>query len=152
MHHKEQDKTKCAEMLERTIEKFIKIELLNDETYTKSLINSLRRKGLSKRAIITKAQIKGIPVDLATHILEEHDLIIHDTQHEADIKAAIHFARKKRLGPFYQSTKELNEENKAKLKNRQLGTMARAGYSFEISKKIFDMTPDEAQNAYYEQL
>lgn len=150
LHHEDQDKDKCAEMLDNLIEQFIKSELLDDETYTKSLINTLRRKGLSKRAIITKAQTKGVAPEQATRILEEHDLTHHETQREADIKAAILLARKKRLGPFHRPTKELDEEAQAKLKTRQLSAMARAGYSFEISKHIFDMSIEDAENAYYD--
>ncbi len=149
-HHEDQDPQECEEMLDKLIETFLKTELLNDEVYTKALINSLRRKGLSKRVIIMRAQTKGVAPEQATRILEDHDLSHHNTQQDADKKAALLLARKKRLGPFHRPTKELDTEALAKLRTKQLSAMARAGYSFEISKYILDMNLEDAENAYYD--
>lgn len=153
-YHKEQDLDKCAKILESLIEQFESSGLLDDQTFARGLINSLRRRGLSQKAILLKAREKGLPGELAHKILEEHDLTIHDNQRDADFKAAILLARKKRLGPFTNPIKkdQEDEETARKRKDRQLSAMARAGYSYEISQIIMNMDLEEAEQHIYQML
>lgn len=59
---------------------------------------------------------------------------------EAELIAAVQHAKKKRLGPF-SVTLIIDRSDY----NRQLGSMARAGYSFDVSQRVLKMTLPEAR-------
>lgn len=151
-YHKEQNIEECEKLLDQLITKFEQSQLLDDQSFARGLVNSLRRRGLSQRAIMTKAAAKGLPAAQTKQALEELDLTKYDNQGEADFKAAIILARKKRLGPFVNPLKELDDDAKEKLKNRHLAAFARAGYGFDISKKIIEMSREDAEEIYYSTL
>jgi len=142
--HKEQNLEACLALLPPLIEQFEEAGMLNDESYTQGLINSLRRRGLSQQAILMRAKAKGVPAELARETLEEHDLRQHESQREADLQAALLLARKKRLGPF---AKPCAEDERQKQQTRQLSAFARAGYSYDIASKIMEMNEEEALDA-----
>ena len=137
-HHKDQDYEQCSEMVNALVEKFISAGLLDDEAYTKGVINSLRRGGKSRRAVMTKMKIKGLPNDMVTRILNDHDTDIAETPEEAERHAALIFARKKRIGPFTRDKETPHE--------KALASMARAGFSYDTCRFIIEMDTAEAQD------
>lgn len=141
MHHKDQDYDECVKMVHDVADKFEKIQLLNDDLYTEGVVNSLRRRGLSTNAIVNKMRMKGIEPDKTRAALNKRDDAHHDTQNDAEIYAALKHAKKKRVGPFFTG----EEENM----KRSLGMFARAGFSYDISKKILDMNSEEAEDLFY---
>jgi regulatory protein len=56
-----------------------------------------------------------------------------------DLYAAAIFARKRAFGPFRRV--ELDEKRKAK----ELSAFARNGFSFDIGRKVFDMSFEDAE-------
>ena len=56
-----------------------------------------------------------------------------------DLYAAVVLARKRAFGPFRKV--ELDDKRKA----RELSAFARGGFSFEIGKRVFAMTLEEAE-------
>lgn len=142
-HHEDQDIEKCEEMLDALVIKFEQSELLNDDQFTRGTVTSLRRRGLSQKAIVAKLYAKGIKADLTLKHLAVHDKETSDTPHAADIKAAVLLSRKKRIGAF--GVHDYEGEDGDKLRRRHLGALARAGYSYDISVKILDMPTDEAE-------
>ena len=96
--------------------------LINDKTYSNSKISSLIIQGKSKLYIKSFLLKKGIESNLINQSLIEYDNI----QPEWEIESAKTFARKKNL----INDKKNNQKNLAK--------MSRAGFSYEISKKILD--------------
>lgn len=137
-YHKDQDYQTCAEMVDETLRNFMSSGLLNDDLYTKGVVTSLRRAGKSRRMIIMKLKHKGISADKISAALEAYDQETHANPTEAELNAALVFARKKRLGPFL-ATKEIPYE-------KALAAMARAGFAYDTCKKVFDMTLEDAQN------
>ena len=135
-HHEDQDYDTCAALLEDTITTFIDTDLLNDETYTTAKVTSLRRAGKSTRFIIGSLRQKGIPLELTTKALKQHDTLHEHTNTEAELTAAQNTARKKRLGIY--RTKEIAPEDLQDTKKKDLGKMARAGFSYEIAKKALE--------------
>ncbi len=141
MHHTDQDYDTCVELLEKTVERFIEIGLLNDTVYAQSLVNRLRRQGLSRSAILTKARIKGVDTNLAADIIAEHDETEHVSSTHAEKQAALRLARKKKIGPFAR-TEETPEDEK-----KSLGKLARAGFSYDIARFVLDF-PREKIDPY----
>lgn len=133
--HTEQSEEDCYRLLDDLVIKFKDLNLLDDTAYTKGMVTSYRRRGLSSNQITMQLSMKGIPKEDIKHTLNEYDQDEYGTDQYGDIHAALIFARRKRLGPYDVMNKK--EPDKA------LGVMARAGYSYEISKKIIEM--DEAE-------
>jgi regulatory protein len=103
--------------------------VLDDSAYAEISTRSAVRGGKSKRAIAQKLAAKGVSSDKVEVALEEAD----------DLYAAAIFARKRAFGPFRRV--ELDEKRKAK----ELSAFARNGFSFDIGRKVFDMSFGDAE-------
>lgn len=106
------------------------LNALNDADYAQISTRSAVRSGKSKRAIAQKLQVKGIDRETAAVALEATD----------DLFAAAVFARKRGFGPFRRG--ESDDKRKAK----ELSAFARNGFGFEIGRKVFEMSMDEAES------
>ncbi|MBY5809137.1 recombination regulator RecX [Rhizobium leguminosarum] len=104
-------------------------KVLDDSAYAEISTRSAVRGGKSKRAIAQKLAAKGVSSDRVEAALEEAD----------DLYAAAIFARKRAFGPFRRV--ELDEKRKAK----ELSAFARNGFSFDIGRKVFDMSFEDAE-------
>ncbi|TBY85810.1 recombination regulator RecX [Rhizobium leguminosarum] len=104
-------------------------KVLDDSAYAEISTRSAVRGGKSKRAIAQKLAAKGVSSDKVDAALEEVD----------DLYAAAIFARKRAFGPFRRV--ELDEKRKAK----ELSAFARNGFSFDIGRKVFEMSVEDAE-------
>ena len=104
------------------IKKLEKNNFLNDYNYATSKINLLISSGKSKIFIKNYLLKKGIDNKLSSEIFAE----LNEKDSNWEIKSARTFARKKN----FQNNKNNNEKN--------LSKMARAGFSYEIAKKILE--------------
>ena len=134
--HADQDIGQCMNMLDDLVDKFQRSGLLDDKTYTGGAVRSLRLKGVSSRAILKKMQMKGVPADMASEAIRNLD---EDSGFGGDMAAAARYVRRRKLGPFSLRSREGRAE-------RDLASMARAGYSFEIAQKILRMAADEIES------
>ncbi len=137
MEHPEQSFEESQAMLDDIITRFQENGLLNDELYTRGVVNSLRRMGKSQKAIYAKLKSKYVCPILIQDTLNAYDEEHEISSNEADFKAALTFARKKRLGPFKNPVREIPNE-------KALGSLARAGFSYTIAQQILEMDPEEA--------
>ena len=102
--------------------KLDKNNLINDERYSLSKINSLSKSGKSRNYIINYLIKKGIDKsDISKFFLQ-----FQEDNDEWELKSAIIYAEKKKL-----LTSNENYEKK-------LAKMARAGFNYEICKKILN--------------
>ncbi|PCK84819.1 recombination regulator RecX [Rhizobium sophoriradicis] len=108
-------------------------KLLDDGAYAEISTRSAVRGGKSKRAIAQKLAAKGVASDKVEAALGEAD----------DLYAATIFARKRAFGSFRRV--ELDDKRKAK----ELSAFARNGFSFEIGRKVFDMSVEEAEEVIF---
>ena len=101
---------------------------VNDAGYALMKIKSGRAKGYSARQIKQKLKLAGISSQevLAAFISVENTS-------DTEFHAALMMARKKQLGPYARSPIIDHEE-----RTRQMARLARAGYSYEICKNVFD--------------
>jgi regulatory protein len=134
-HHADQNRDQCLDMLERVIARFQDLGYLNDDSYTRMKVSSLLQRGLSRRMILLKLQNAGIPeagikAALGAHF-SEHGI----TAEDSELAAALKLARKKRLGPH---APDKNGDHK-----RAMTTLARAGFSFDVIKRVLNTGPDE---------
>jgi regulatory protein len=114
----------ASALIDALVAKLVEQGYLNDARLADQKASSLRRGGRSARMIRSKLQAKGLGAEVA-----------RISRPAADEDAVWVHARKKRLGPF--STKpELRKERRLK----DLASLARAGFSFALAKKVVDAT------------
>lgn len=133
-HHKDQNKQDCMEMVDQLVNRFRTSGLLDDETYTRGTVTSLRRRGLSARAIQNRLKQKGLPDTLIQKHLSAIDEECGD---DSELCAALRLIKRRRLGAF-QTTEKENAQEKA------LASLARSGFSYDIAIKALNMTQKEA--------
>ena len=134
-HHTEQNMDECLTMLDDVVIQFKELGLLDDDAYLKGMTTSLRRRGLSSAQIHSKMMQKGYQRGDITNALNIYDNEVFSNSEGGDSHAALIFARRKKLGPFDRLQKRDAEKSMA--------TMARAGYSYDIAKKILSMPEDD---------
>ena len=114
------EKNKLINSLQNIIEKLEKNNLINDERYTLSKILSLSRSAKSKNFIIKYLINKGISKVEIQNSLNN----FKNNNDNWEYNSAQLFARKKKLLDSKDSYQ------------KKLGKMARAGFSYDICKKI----------------
>ncbi len=104
---------------------------LDDTAFAEISTRSGIRSGKSRRAIAQKLSQKGIArATVATAVAEADDFY-----------AAIVLARKRAFGPFRRG--EADEKRTTK----ELSAFVRAGFSFDIARKVFEMALEDAEEA-----
>ena len=122
--HPEQDREewiKCVQDI--IIPHFQKIGLINDELYAEAIFNSLKNKGFSKMKIKSRMTQKSIPM----HYIEQHT-----NNNFNDSISVVVFAKKKKIGKF-RSEPYMDDKEKQK----DLGKLARAGFSYADANSVF---------------
>lgn len=127
-------KEEASNLIEAEIQKLIELDYINDARYAQNQAISLNRRHKSTRFIQNKLYQKGVAED----IIKDAINLLKEENPNADWIAACNHARKKRLGPYrrHPLSKDIVENRKAK--NRELGSLARAGFSMQISQKIIN--------------
>ncbi len=128
IYHHDTDPVEGAEFVENIIARFQQSGLLDDTIYAEGQVKSLFRRGLSQRAISNRLMEKGVDRE----IIDTQLRALVDENPEPDLKAAISFARRRRLGPFRP------DDQRSDRRQRDLASLARGGFDFETAKKVID--------------
>lgn len=104
--------------------------LLNDERYALDRARLLHGRGCSRQAIRTKLSQKLV----APALIDQALALLGNA---SDLQAAAAYVRKKRLGAFRRDP-EANQK-------RDLGRLARAGFSYSVATQVLAATPDELE-------
>lgn len=129
-------------MVESLVQDFISEGLLDDESYLRGMVTSLRRQGKSRQAIMAKLKQKQMPDHAITQTLENFDEENFDDPYEAEFLSALKIARKKRLGPF--DRKQKYEFEKA------LNALARQGFGFDTARRVLELKSEDIERDYPE--
>ena len=104
---------------------------IDDKKFTENKIEKYINLGKSKKYIIFNLKNYGINNSIIEECLDD----FFNSKNDNNLKAAIIFARKKSIGPFYKKTTGSSPE---KLFNKWFGSFARAGFNYDISKKVLN--------------
>ena len=104
---------------------------IDDKKFTENKIEKYINLGKSKKYIIFNLKNYGINNSIIEECLDN----FFNSKNDNNIKAAIIFARKKSMGPFYKKPIGSSPE---KLFNKWFGSFARAGFNYDISKKVLN--------------
>ncbi|MCI5060484.1 MAG: recombination regulator RecX [Alphaproteobacteria bacterium] len=132
-HHTDQKMEECVKLLDDTVKNFKRLGFLDDEAYLRGMVNSLRRRGQSSRAIQAKLTQKGFTQEQILKALQAYD----DENESGEIVFALLLARKKKIGPF--------DETEKYTPDKALAILARAGYSYDIAKKVLEFSKEESE-------
>lgn len=122
--------------LDDVLSKCARMGLVDDSEYALMRAKNFHKKGRGISVIKAELRHKGINEEIIHKTIE---LINPDG--DADYNAALHLARKKKLGKF--ALKQANNADDAKkLRQKHLGVLARAGFSFQIAQEVLDFNND----------
>ena len=114
--------------IESLINKFQALGYLNDRTYAENRARALLARGSSTRAVAMKLREKGVGDDdiKAAFASAREDV------HDLDLAAAAALARRRRLGPYRRDVARVE------CRDRDLAALARAGFSYDIARRIIE--------------
>jgi regulatory protein len=105
---------------------------VNDAAHAESRARSLARTGRSRRAIAAYLAARGIDPETAGTAMPNPA--------GSELAAALVLARKRRIGPFRQG--QVPDEAGQR---RELGVLARAGFSRSVAQQALELDPDQAE-------
>ena len=112
------------------IARMVELGLLNDAAFAESRARGLALSGRSRRAITARLTAKGVDPAQTRAVLPEGE--------ETEFVAALILARKRRIGPFRKAEPD---------QNRELGVLARAGFSRDVALRALAMEAEAAEEA-----
>jgi regulatory protein len=122
-------KREVSEIIDQILLNLEKNQLVNDELYSDSKARMFLRRGYSLNKINQSLRNKGID---NVYIKKSLDKIKEDTI-EPDFVSALKLCKRRRIGPLRpQANREL-------FYKKDMGILARGGFSFELSKRILDI-------------
>jgi regulatory protein len=121
------DPAQAQQWLEALLAKLIRSGLLDDGAFAETKAHALRTAGQSARAITQRLLQQGVATELVEREVARAETGLPERE------AARIWARKKRLGPYRQDPVQ-----RAARRQRDLASLGRAGYSYEIAVEIID--------------
>ena len=119
-----------APLVDEVMDALRRHKFLDDARYARLWIDSLRRRGTSKRMIFKKLQEKGVSRDNIATALDAHE---PEEGGDPEQASALAYAKRRRLGPYRVPIDESWERKK-----KDLASMARAGFSYGVAQTVLD--------------
>lgn len=116
------------------IERYQRQGILNDALYAEMKAGGLQRRGGSTRVIRQKLKAKGLDEEQVENALNGLE---GAADGEAEMKAALAYARRRRLGGFRPDRGLSPDEQRAR-RDKDIAAMARAGFDLETARRIID--------------
>ena len=108
-------------------------KLISDELYSDSKSRMLLRRGYSINRISQSLRQKGIKSEFIKKSIKK----IKDDKIEPDFTSALKLCKRRRIGALRPGA------NREIFYKKDMGILARAGFSFEMSKRILDLDVEE---------
>lgn len=118
--------------IEAIVAKFIEAGAINDKEFAQTKARALHRRGTSSRLTRQKLRHAGVDGDTLDRAMAALDEELDTNPAKREWQAAVALARRRRLGPF-----RLDKDRKER-RLRDLAAMARAGFAFDVAKKVID--------------
>jgi regulatory protein len=110
---------------------------LSDTTFAENRARNLVRSGQSTRSIQTRLVAKGVAPDVARRASA--------ADADTELAAALVLARKRRIGPY-----RVAEDADAGARMKEIGVLARAGFSHDVAKQALDTSREDAEERIFE--
>lgn len=129
---RDEDPAAFAETVAAIVERARSSGLVDDARFTAARAATLRRRGTSARGLAAKLAAKGVDRTLIAETLETERDRGEEEGTNAEEVAARAYAKRRRLGPFRRP------DLRAAHRDKDLASMARAGFSYGLAKTIVD--------------
>lgn len=124
--------------IDAIVAKFVGAGVIDDKAFAQTKARALHRRGTSTRLTRQKLGLAGIDPDTLDSALEGLDQELDTDPTRREWRAATALARRRRLGPFRSPA------NRKEYRARDLAAMARAGFDYDVARKIVDATNSDA--------
>lgn len=128
------DETAAAEAIEAILARLIEAGVLDDRAYADARARSLHRRGASARAIRARLIKTGVDPELIETAVQARS----EGPGDAELLAALAFARRRRLGPYRPRTE------RGARRERDLAALARQGFDYDVALKVIEAPDAEA--------
>ena len=125
-----------AETVDRLVARFIQLGLIRDRDLAVARAGWLHEKGSSRRMIQAKLGVMGLGSEDIAAALRD---VVEHADGDSETEAAWSLARRKKLGPYRDPAE------RADRKQRDLGVLARAGFSYGVAHKVIDAAEPPAR-------
>lgn len=132
---KSASRSEMSGWVDRLINRLVEIGAVNDRSYADGLAARLRRLGKSPGVIRARLLAKGVPQATIEIVIAETAETVDGK--EAAFLAALAYARRRKLGPYRKAPADRDTARK------DLGAMARAGFSLDIARRVLAQTLDD---------
>ena len=122
-------KKEVTSIIDEIITNLEKNKLLNDEMYSDSKARIFLRRGYSLNKINQSLRNKGIEDKYVKQSIEK----IKENEIEPDFVSALKLCKRRRIGPLRP------ESNRELFYKKDMGILARGGFSFDLSKRVLDL-------------
>ena len=126
-------KKEVTSIIEEIVSNLEKNKFLNDELYSDSKARMFLRRGYSLNKINKSLRGKGIEDKYVKQSIEK----IKDNEIEPDFVSALKLCKRRRIGPLRPG------DNRELFYKKDMGILARNGFSFELSKRVLNLEADE---------
>ena len=127
------NKGDISDLIDIVIEDLEKSKFIDDKFYSESKAKNLIQRGSSINKIRNYLIGKGIGEKYIKNTIDK----INKNNDDQDFFSAIKICKKKRIGP------SRNENNRSLFYKKDIGILARAGFNFEVSRRVMDLEKDE---------
>ena len=126
-------KKEVSLIIDQIVMNLEKNKLRSDEMYSDSKARMFLRRGYSLNKINQSLRSKGVDEKFIKQSIEK----IKENQIEPDFVSALKLCKRRRIGPLRP------ENNRELFYKKDMGILARGGFSFELSKRVLDLDTEE---------
>tara|TARA_Y100001935_G_C17178104_1_gene443665 strand:- start:134 stop:694 length:561 start_codon:yes stop_codon:yes gene_type:complete len=126
-------KKEVTSIIDQIILNLEKNRLLNDEMYSDSKARMFLRRGYSLNKINQTLRSKGVEDKFVKQSIEK----IKEDKIEPDFVSALKLCKRRRIGP------QRPESNRELFYKKDMGILARGGFSFDLSKRVLELDVNE---------
>ena len=127
-----------SQAIEAVVARFVDAGVIDDRAFAQTKARSLHRRGTSSRLTRQKLKMAGVDGDTLDQAMEGLDIELDLTPTQREQRAAAALARRRRLGPY--RAPEARKDHRL----RDLATMARAGFAYDVARKVVDAASPDA--------
>ena len=128
-----QTKKEVSNIIDEIVLNLEKHKLINDELYSDSKARMFLRRGYSLNKINQSLRNKGIDNKFIKQSIDK----IKEDKIEPDFVSALKLCKRRRIGPVRPGA------NRELFYKKDMGILARGGFSFELSKRVLNLELDE---------
>ncbi len=128
-----QSKREVSTIIDEILLNLEKNRLVNDELYSDSKARIFLRRGFSLNKINQSLRNKGVGNEYIKKSIDK----IKEDKIEPDFVSALRLCKRRRIGVLRPGA------NRELFYKKDMGILARNGFSFELSKRILDLSLDE---------